>query len=223
MKGLQAEKAESFTMMSTDPGKEIIRDYIAPSLKEAGFKKRGATWNYRIDGVGHVVNLQSSRSGSGRVDLTLNLGVWVEDVWKICWAEDSPRFIREEDCFPRFRVGQVLEDFQERVHDKWWQLLKGESPVTVGEEVQSVLVEKCLPVLQGIQNKSDALAFASGKLAIRLPLEAIYFAILQFINGKSERARATLLDLSSDDHWGPRVQGVLDRLSKFHCATQDQS
>lgn len=102
------------------------------------------------------------------------------------------------------------------MHDKWWQLLKGESPVTVGGEVRSVLIQKCLPVLQGVRNKSDALAFASDKLPIRLSLEVIYYAILQFINGESERAHATLLGLSSDNHWGPRVQGVLERLSKFH-------
>lgn len=101
----RVEKAESFTTMSIDPVKEIIRDYIAPGLKEAGFEKSGATWNCRIDGVVYVVDLQSSRSGSDRVDFTLNFGIWVEDVWKICWAKDNPRFIREEDCFPRFRVG----------------------------------------------------------------------------------------------------------------------
>lgn len=216
MNGLRVEKAESYITMAINPVKEIIGDYIAPGLKEAGFKKSGTTWNCRIDGVVHVVDLQSSRSGSGRVNFTLNLGIWVEDVWKICWAKDRPRFIREEDCFPRFRVGQILGGFQEKVHDKWWQLQKGESPVTVGEEVRSVLIQKCLPVLQEVQSKSDALAFATDKLLIRLPLEVIYFAILQFISGNSEQTHATLLDLSSDNHWGPRVEGILERLSEFH-------
>lgn len=201
--------------MSTEPFNTIIGDYIAPGLKDARFKKSGTTWNHRIDGVVHVVDVQRSRIGPDRVDFTLNLGVWVENVWRICWAKDNPRLIREEDCFPRFRVGQVIEDFQSRAHDKWWSVRKEESPEAVGEEVEHVLYQKCLPVLQRIRNESDALAFTRDNLLIRLPLETLYFAILQFINGENEIARATLLDLSSDNHWGPRVHKVMERLSEF--------
>jgi hypothetical protein len=196
----------------SDPIGSIIKHYIAPGLKYAGFKKRGKTWNHRLDGVVHVVNLQSSAKGPDCVDFTLNFGVWLEDLWRLCWARDCPRFIHEEDCFPRFRVGRALGEFEERTRDKWWSVALGPSAAEVGEEVHDALFHTCLPVLEQLRNTSDALVFTRQNVPIRLPLERLYFAILLFLNGEEQQGEVMLRELTSDAHWGARAAGVVERL-----------
>jgi hypothetical protein len=196
----------------TESVSSIIKHYVAPGLRDAGFKKSGATWNHRLDGVVHVVDLQSTAKGQDCFEFTLNFGVWLEDVWRLCWAKDCPRIIHEEDCFPRFRVGQALEGFQKRTRDRWWRVALGSDAAKVGGEMHHALFQTCLPILEQLRNKSDALVFARDNVPIRLPLEALYFAILRFLNGEEEQGKVTLLELSSDAHWGSRAAGILERL-----------
>ena len=178
---------------------------LSQHLKEAGFKKQKTTWNRRIDGVRHVVDLQVSRDS-----FTLNFGAFLEEVWEVVWLKPAPRFVHESDCFPRFRIGELLSGFQENALDRWWKLQ--ESGKTIGG-VEDAVCGKGLAVLNGIQTNRDALAFSRENLRIRLPLELMYLGVLEYQCGEESSGVARLERLASDHQWGRRAQASLECLT----------
>jgi hypothetical protein len=199
-------------MTPNNPIKELIAHGLGPRLRESGFKKRETTWNRRIEGVQHVVDLQVSRDS-----FTLNFGVFLEEVWRVCWLKPAPRFIHESDCFPRFRIGQLLSGFQETALDKWWRF---EDEDKAMEEVEDAVFGKGLGVLDGICTDHDALAFARENLQFRLPLELLYLGVLEYQCGEISSGVARLERLLSDHHWGKRAQTSLDCLNKAECGSR---
>ena len=89
--------------------KDLIRIYIAPFLKRVGFKKKGTTWNREVNGVVHVIDIQASKArADGSESFTINIGLSINELWKIFWNKDVPQFMKEENCYPRFRLGYLL-------------------------------------------------------------------------------------------------------------------
>ena len=196
-------------MMSIDSVEDLVSCRLAPRLKEAGFKKRQMTWNRRINGVVHVVDLQTSHDS-----FTLNFGVFIEEVWKTCWGKPAPQFVREHECFPRFRVGKLLSGFEEKAHDKWWRFRDEENVV---KEVEEAVFDKGLPVLDGLRIDRDALDFARRKLQVRLPLDRLSLGVLEHLCGEESSGLARLQTLFPDEHWGQRAQAALNRLVSTGC------
>ena len=60
-------------MIPNDLVNALTTSELSARLKDAGFKKQQTTWNRRIDGVRHVVDLQVSRDS-----FTFNFGVFLE-------------------------------------------------------------------------------------------------------------------------------------------------
>lgn len=191
--------------------KELMTHGLGPRLREAGFKKRQTTWSRRIESVQHVVDLQVSRDS-----FTLNFGVFLEEVWKVCWLKPAPRFVHESDCFPRFRIGELLSGFQENALDKWWRF---EDEGKAIEEVEDAVFGKGLAVLDSICTDRDALSFVRENLRIRLPLEFLYLGVLEYQCGEKSSGVAKLEQLLSDHHWGKRAQTSLDCLTKTECGS----
>ena len=196
-------------MIPNDLVNALTTSELSARLKDAGFKKQQTTWNRRIDGVRHVVDLQVSRDS-----FTFNFGVFLEEVWQVVWLKQAPRFVKESDCFPRFRIGELLSGFHENALDKWWKL---QEMGKIIEEVEEVVYGKGLAVLNGIQTKRDALAFARENLRIRLPLELIYLGVLEYQCGERPSGVGRLERLVPDDHWGKRAQASLKSLTESEC------
>ena len=192
---------------------DVIRANVAPYLKEQGFVKKGTVWN-RTNG--EVVNVLDVQKGSprrdGRIDFTLNVGIWMHEVWTICWARPTPDFIRETDCFPRFRIGLLLEDFNPKFRDKWWSLDSQQSVSAVGEELRGILKGACFPLFGRLARVGDVLSFVETSIPIRFPLERLYLGILRHVNGYKDQAEMEISELLTDSHWSKRAQGVLVRL-----------
>jgi hypothetical protein len=79
---------------------------FAPTLKAAGFTKRGANWHRRVDGAVQVINLQGSQWGAS---FYLNLGVYFEALGDQARPPESA-------CHLRSRCDQLVPD-GERFHD----------------------------------------------------------------------------------------------------------
>lgn len=60
---------------------DAIRSFVAPAMKDAGYRKFGRSW-YSDDGRAvRVLNVQgSSWNSASSARFTVNLGVWYEDV-----------------------------------------------------------------------------------------------------------------------------------------------
>lgn len=192
----------------------LIKGEIAPLLKSAGFRKSRTVWNRATPELVQVLDLQDKkrRRLEGSAEFTLNLGLWIEEVWWCCWGKSAPAFIREIDCFPRFRIGKLLYDFQPRSLDRWWELNGEASLAEVGEEVSGIIKNTCLPFFNSHTTVNEVLAFSREKRPIRFPLDELCMAILEFLEGDREAAERKLSELAEDDHWGCRTREVLDRL-----------
>lgn len=192
---------------------EFIKSYIAQDLKEEGFLRKGTTWNRKTGNVLDVLNLQKGRPRPDRgIDFTLNVGLWMEEVWSACWARTTPSFIREEDCFPRFRIGFLLENFNPRFRDKWWFLDSEEALSSVGEEVRGILRSKCLPLFGRFSKVEEVLSFAETTVPVKLPLEKLYLGVLRHLRGDRELSESAFNELNTDPNWGRRAEEVLLRL-----------
>jgi len=87
----------------------LIESHVAPLLKRHGFKKKEMTWNKSVDDFVQVIDFQlSSYSDEKEESFTINVGVLCTEVWKICWQKEPPKFVKEDDCFPRVRIGKLL-------------------------------------------------------------------------------------------------------------------
>jgi len=192
--------------------KELIRLYISPLLKREGFKKRGNTWNKEVNGVIHVVDIQSARPRvDGSESFTINIGVFVKELWQIFWATDLPKFVKEVNCYPRFRLGYLLSGFDTKSRDKWWDIESKDQIESVGSQLEMVFKEQYLPFLDKISSMSDVLDI-SNSTKPSMPMEKLSHAILLNMVGDKAESDRLIDGLSSDSHWGARAADIKERL-----------
>ena len=189
----------------------FIKEYVSPVLTDHGFRRSAAVWNRRTADIVHVLDVQRGRPEKGCPRFTLNLGALSKDVWMICWGQRPPKFVREQDCFPRFRIGLLLADFSSRAIDRWWALGSEDGMHDVGEEVRRLIEEKCVPVLDSFTSLESILEQAK-RLRLTLPLDRIYLSILLHLTGDETLARQTIDTLTDDPYWGARARQATDRL-----------
>lgn len=193
---------------------ELIRLYIAPFLKRLGFKKKGTTWNREVNGVVHVIDIQTTKArADGTESFTINIGVFINELWQIFWNDGVPPFVKEENCYPRFRLGYLLSGFDPKRRDQWWQFQSEEDIEKIWKELDVIFREKCLPFFDQIENVSDALDI-SVRAIPNMPAEKLSHAILLNMAGKKAEGDRVIDDLLSDSYWGSRASEISERLSQ---------
>jgi len=195
----------------------IVREYIGPQLKAAGFRKSKSTWNRTADSLVHVIDAQESRwSGSDETAFTLNIGVMVRPVERILWGKEPPKVVPGSACFPRFRIGYLPG--VEHGQDLWWKLRSVAEVEHVGAEVVDLIHAKCLPLLDDCQSIPDALELADGVDQWKQPAEKLALAVLMCLAGQKDAGQAMLDDLEADPKlkgWHPRISGTRTRLPSY--------
>lgn len=190
---------------------DLIKNHVTPLLKQHGFKKKDLTWNKSKGGVVQVVDFQLSRfSSDEEKGFTVNLGVFDPQVWKKCWGKESPKFIKEEDCFPRIRVSQLLN----KSTDHWWTCGANTSDSGLGKEIEDLLEEKCLPLLNRMLDQNEVVNLYSPDTERLMPIEKIYLAIIKNYVGDAHSSEELLNEVVAiSKSWATRVDQVRSRLS----------
>lgn len=188
--------------------RSFINESISPTMKLGGFKKHRFTWNLKTDQLTIVMDIQAKDNFA---KFTVNFGVWMRDFWEVVWNKEPPVFIKETDCFPRFRIGKIIGKFEQKTVDKWWRLNEIVSSSDAKGDFLDTLFKICIPEICEIKTRADVLILAE-KLPMHFPLEHISYAILKYFNGDREWAQRRLVELSSHVHWGERASGALQRL-----------
>lgn len=194
--------------------KDLIQKHVAPLLQQYGFKKKELVWN-RLNGrIVQVVDFQLSRfCSNNEEDFTINLGVFDPQVWKKCWAKEPPKFIKEEDCFPRVRIGQLLNGFSEESTDRWWSCSEKTNEDELGREIESLLEDKCLPFLDDMLDRHEVIKFCSLSADHFMPIEKIYLAIFKNSIGDDHSSDELLSEVSAiSKAWANRVEQVRAQL-----------
>lgn len=104
---------------------------IGPSLKAAGFKQRRHTFNRSPEsGLVQVVNFQMGQFPIGAYEIpglrpnlygkfTVNVGVFVREVFETTQELPAPKFVNEYDCEFRARLSELFTPPRD---DTWWSL-----------------------------------------------------------------------------------------------------
>ncbi len=194
--------------------KKLIKDHIANTLKGVGFSKKGLTWNRNIDGYIHVINIQPSHlDNDSKTDFTVNIGILLPDIWETFWDKQVPKFVKEENCYPRFRLGELLAGFNGKCRDKWWTLSVEKDVDVVGKELETIINDTCLPFFDKAKSISD-ICIISDSLNSQLPIDKLYHSILLHFNHDDLDAKAILSDLLTDPHWRKKASSISGKL--FH-------
>ena len=193
----------------------LIESHVAPLLKRHGFKKKEMTWNKSVDDFVQVIDFQlSSYSDEKEESFTINVGVLCTEVWKICWQKEPPKFVKEDDCFPRVRIGKLLGNFSKESTDHWWASSRSASNGDLGDEISALLEGKCIPFVDGLIFKEKISKLYYHQDVDLLPIDKVYLAILRnLVNDKDSSAE--LLDEvgSISKAWASRVEIVQSQLS----------
>lgn len=199
---------------------QVVRDFLDPRLRAAGFTRKARVWNRSRTDLVDVVDVQGSRwNGPGNESLTVNLGVFAPTVYRTCWQKDPPSFVKEVDCLVRRRLSEGLADGSHgRQKEQWWSIHAATDAEKVGREVADLLAAKALPFFDRI----DSLAAVHDVLekdaesAVKTPLTRIYLAVAKAELGDLEDARNILSNVgaTAPDAWRERVSAIVDELSK---------
>jgi len=194
----------------------LIKTYLVTLLKEHGFKKSNITWNRNSVEVTHVINTQKSRFNEKYyIRFTLNVGMWMQPVWSIYHNLEIPKFISINNCFPDFRLGELLYDFS-KVRDKWWLITNVDDVKVVGEELYNALAQKCIPFLDQFKLMSDVKTFVDkNKVSLCMfPYSKLCYAILSHILGDTETCEQILneFEVKKMDYWKKDIDGIKSRL-----------
>jgi len=196
--------------------KDLVKMFVSPLLKRHGFKKKRLTWNKTTaDGFNQVVDFQVSKfSCPEEESFTINLGVFFPDVWRKCWAKEPPKFVNEEDCFPRVRVAQLLNGFSQESTDYWWTCNTEVEIDKVGKEIEVLLEKECLPFLDKMLNIQNVIRLYSSGSVKLTPIEKIYLAIMKYSTGDIDSSIELLKEVSNISNvWANRVDTIWSRLS----------
>ena len=198
---------------------ELLRRFlesssIAASLEERGFVRSRLTWTRTQPGIAHVVDFQRSRyDDPGTVCFTINLGVALDDVWRAYDGSGLARKIDEAVCFPRFRVGEVLDG-----SDVWWTIPAGGAGEKLITEVKTSLFGRCVPILDRLSDLDAVFRFVRDEAPPKhpYPFTSISLAIVFHLHGEVDEAESILRALESNprvgEGWRARIGDVRARL-----------
>jgi hypothetical protein len=137
----------------------VIRTHLHPRLREHGFVGKGRTWNRGAD-FKHVIDLQTPKvrvPGSG--SFTMNLGVFVPEVYRIVWDKEPSEFVKETDCVVRTRLGALMDGGildshtpKGKIRDHWWDFDKDTDAAKLGQEVVGLLIDRGLPFMDQFES-----------------------------------------------------------------------
>jgi hypothetical protein len=196
---------------------KLISDHIHPVLMRIGFKRKANTWNQANDTSTLVINLQSSQWNSDYAgSFTINLGVFVPQVYEICWSKNAPSFITEPQCLIRRRIGDLISEGDVKL-DHWWSIETSTDTAYLGGQVVDVLIRQGVPFLSQFKSLSIVHDFliSNAKQNDVAPLKLIYIAIIKHLMGDQAGARRLLAINAVTDAekaWLPLIEGVRNRL-----------
>lgn len=208
-----------FCVLSNEMIKQLVDLHVAPLLNESEFRRKNLAWNRSLASIVHFIDVQPSRwNDAGSQSFTLNVGLWSEAEWKIYSDKPGPRFIKEHDCFPVFRVGNLLGGFSHNSNDVWWTISNPSDIAHIGTEIHNVIRQHCIPFFDQFNSRSDVKTFLDNNpFPYLYPASQIYLAILSHLGGDAQGCQELLEGVKQrgTDMWCRKIEEVRHRLSKI--------
>ncbi|MQR94634.1 DUF4304 domain-containing protein [Fictibacillus phosphorivorans] len=140
-----------------DVFKQIVKEIIAPTLKNHGFKKKGNNFASTFPGFSWTINVQSS-SWNTREDVafTINMGVYIESLYGTYYQDEPPKFPLEVDSVMRLRIS-ALKNTTNQYEDSWYKLTSATNLEDLIEQVKDDLERVIIPHFQQLQSIQDVI------------------------------------------------------------------
>lgn len=126
----------------------MLRDEIAPRLREVGLKGSGQKYRLPDPDVYRLLGFQKDKwSTAEEVGFTVNLSVIDRADWERYredWMPDVPGPTESWVVGRQERLGMLMPD----PHDRWWRLRSGEPTSSLAAEVVAAIVDHGLPELR---------------------------------------------------------------------------
>ena len=117
-------------------------------MKSLGFRKEGNTW-IRGSRWPQLINIQlSSSNTSDEARITMNLGVFVEELRQALGESPLKGKLKEYDCSPQVRIGRLRPDGQ----DHWWKVTPSTAPDALAEELFAEISGRGIPWLESLDS-----------------------------------------------------------------------
>ncbi|KPJ91600.1 MAG: hypothetical protein AMJ53_11285 [Gammaproteobacteria bacterium SG8_11] len=122
----------------------IIKEGLAPLLKNNGFKKKARNFYREYSDRVEVINVQASQWNEGNEGkFTINVGVYYPEISKILEAPPVSGAPKEYDCTVRERIGLLTPENK----DHWWHIDGSVNDLEVAENVANQVEKICFPWL----------------------------------------------------------------------------
>jgi hypothetical protein len=126
--------------------KEVSSKLHRDVLKLHGFKKTAYVWTREGDWL-KIIDLQLSRwNSSEEARLTLNLGVFIPNLYRAMRSHPVPDKPKEFHCDVRTRIGMLLP----RGTDRWWTVTAASKAQDLFDELSADLLDTGIPWLDGL-------------------------------------------------------------------------
>jgi hypothetical protein len=204
-----AMPGKSFT-----PALTAVVKSVTPMLKEAGFTRGRHTFNREVErGLIHVAGFQAGQFAIGNYEVpglranlwgkfTVNLGIFVNEVYVATQRRPPPEFVRDYDCEFRVRLGELMEP----PADRWWPLDREFD--TVVTEVREALRLRAMTWFTDFASRDSILAADGARPPAGWPARAdVARAIILVRRGDVARAQALLDEYLTEWRRDPRNPG----------------
>ena len=126
----------------------LIKETLAKSLKEIGFKKQNNNFMRPLGDFTQVCNVQRSRYNHiGEIRFTINFGFFIPVVYSVLGDKTKlPSFPKTDDCHIDGRTGHLIYGT-----DYWYELNEETSLETLTEQFKNDIKNHLIPMFQEIQ------------------------------------------------------------------------
>lgn len=136
---------------------EIVRQGVAPFMKELGFSKKGNTWWQSYERVIEVIDIQKDRFNDGFVArFTVNLGLYWPEVQKAIAQEARSFPPKTPDCTVSERLGLLFDEGR----DFWWTVGPQTDVHGIGRDCVVKIQDFGIPWLRSGHDLSTTLSYA---------------------------------------------------------------
>ena len=176
--------------------KDLIKNTLAKSLKEIGFKKSNLNFMRSTDNFVQTCNVQKSLYNSiDSIKFTINYGFFVPVVHSVIKkTTDLPIFPKTYDCCIADRMGFGIYG-----RDYWYEINENITLELLTKQFKNDIENYLISMFQKIQTMSSLLKFvrincSEGKIVVN----NIVAAVLEFEFGDYERGKELLISEYND-------------------------
>ncbi len=171
--------------------KNIVKEDIAPYLKELGFKKQRNNFLRPINDFVQVFNVQqSSYNFPHDKSFTFNLGFYNEEIFIETQEREVPDFPKTYNGMFSIRISTLMNSEK----DKWFKLNRATNIRKLKKEIRNVMKDYIIPFFTDYTRLEDFYKLIETDESIRIRTHGKARIILHFKFGKREQGEKELKD-----------------------------